>query len=482
MGRYWDVLKASLGEERARKKPNRNSDERQFQAAAIEILETPASPIGRTIAMLIMLFVVITVTWSWIGRIDIHATLQGKIVPVGQVKVIEPLINGSIAAIHVTNGDKVTAGELLVEFDPTEHRAERLKHEKDLISSRLVSARLATMLRHADSAVAVDAISFETPPDTDPTMVELQTEVLHQAIIAFRAGRDSLRAEMNQRQRQVDRHLASIAERDALLSLAEERRTLFQELHERELGLKSRYLESAQSVQEQVVAITGERGQLLEAEAAIEALEARLREARETFYEETLAELADNERRIAALEEELTKAALQERRTRIPSPVSGTVQQLSVHTIGEAASAGQVLMTVVPKGTRLEIEAQLLNKDKGFVRQGHAVRVKLEAFPFTKYGTLNGEVASISNDAISQVQADASAQQPSQAAPQQSAGPLVFPVRIALEEQSIMIDGEEVPLTPGMAVQAEVKTGQRRVIEFLFDPLLRFTDEALRER
>ena len=156
------------------------------------------------------------------------------------------------------------------------------------------------------------------------------------------------------------------------------------------------------------------------------------------------------------------------------------MQQLEVNTLGEVVQTGQTLMVVVPDGTMLEIEAMLLNRDRGFVREGQAARIKLEAFPFTRYGTLDGKVLTVSNDAI-----PAGAQQASvnsKETARNAAGPLVFPVKIVLDEATIRVEGEDVALTPGMSVTAEIKTGQRRVLEFLLDPLMEMKDGAFHER
>jgi hemolysin D len=145
-------------------------------------------------------------------------------------------------------------------------------------------------------------------------------------------------------------------------------------------------------------------------------------------------------------------------------------------------TSGQQLMIVVPAGTRLEVEANLLNRDKGFVREGQEARVKVESFNFTKYGVIDGQVVSVSNDAVNL-----------NPAPQQSGGrpasplmagqgPLIFPVKVALSQETIWADGENVRLTPGMSVTVEVKTGNRRVIEYFLSPLMKMKDEALRER
>ncbi len=153
-----------------------------------------------------------------------------------------------------------------------------------------------------------------------------------------------------------------------------------------------------------------------------------------------------------------------ERHTRLVAPVAGTVQQLAVHTVGDVVQTGERLMIVVPDGTTLEVEAMLPNKDNGFVHAGQSARIKVEAFPFTRYGLIEGTVRSVSNDAVALDEG------------------LVFPVRIAVKRDTIMAHGRHMKLTPGMAVTAEIRTGDRRIIDYLLSPLARYADEAMRER
>ncbi|MDZ4379980.1 MAG: HlyD family efflux transporter periplasmic adaptor subunit [Parvibaculum sp.] len=152
-------------------------------------------------------------------------------------------------------------------------------------------------------------------------------------------------------------------------------------------------------------------------------------------------------------------------RNRLFAPTRGIVRQISVHTIGEVVAPGETLMTIVPVDADLEVEAFLLNRDKGFVHAAQEAEIKVEAFPFTKYGTVPGEVVDVSNNSVDD----------------EKRGP-IFPVRVAMERMTIRADGEDMLLTPGMSVTVEVKTGKRRVIEYILTPLLRYRDEAIRER
>jgi hemolysin D len=161
----------------------------------------------------------------------------------------------------------------------------------------------------------------------------------------------------------------------------------------------------------------------------------------------------------------LLKAEQRNRLTQLTAPVDGTVQQLAVHTVGGVVTEAQPLMVIVPKDNPLQVEVYLENKDIGFVKAGLAAEVKVEAFPYTKYGTLQGKVLHISNDAINDEKRG-----------------LIYLARIQLEKATMRLEEREVSLTPGMAVTVEIKTGNRRVIEYVLSPLLQYSSESFKER
>ena len=150
---------------------------------------------------------------------------------------------------------------------------------------------------------------------------------------------------------------------------------------------------------------------------------------------------------------------------RLASPIDGVVQQLAVHTVGGVVTPAQQLLVVVPKEHQLEVEAWVENKDIGFVKKGQPVEIKVESFPFTIYGIIQGTVVSISDDAV----------------PQEKVG-LIYAARVSMERSAMQVEGKEVRLSPGMGVTAEIKTGQRRLMEFFLSPLLKSVQESARER
>lgn len=191
----------------------------------------------------------------------------------------------------------------------------------------------------------------------------------------------------------------------------------------------------------------------------------RLAAARSTFRREALDAFNEADATARLREQEFNIASERNRRMLLTAPSAGVVQQLQVTTIGAVVRPADPLLVIVPEGTRLVVEANVLNRDAGFVREGQEVRVKLEAFPFTRYGVVQGNLTFLSRDAIED----------------ENLG-LVFPARVELSEQSITVGSGGCPLTAGMAVTAEIKTGRRRIIEFLLSPIARRVEEAGRER
>ena len=202
-----------------------------------------------------------------------------------------------------------------------------------------------------------------------------------------------------------------------------------------------------------------------ELKAGIDEVRSR-RESQIAEFERTAVNAkVDADKRAILLEQELVKNQTREKQQVLISPVDGTVQQLAVHTIGGVVTPAQALMVITPSEYDAEVEAVLENKDVGFVKVGQHAEVKVETFPFTRYGTLPGIVSYVSQDA----------------APDEKRG-LLFQARVKLERASLRVDERDVALTPGMAVTAEISTGRRRVIDFFLDPVRKVANEGLRER
>ncbi len=461
----------------------RGAVEREFLPAALEIVETPASPVGRAIGATIILFFAAAIAWASIGRVDIVATAAGRIVPSGRTKVVQPFETGVIRSIHVQDGQAVKAGDVLIELDPTIDDADRDRLQKELIASELEAARLGAVL----AAVAGDEASFSPPEGATPWQVTLQRTLMVSQIEEFRAKLAGLDRQLAQSEANRAAVAATVEKLALAIPLLRQRAEVRKTLMEKELGSRMQYLELQQDLVEHEQELAVQQARLEEAKAALAALVEQRRQTESEFRRTNLADLAQAEEKAAGLRDDLVKARQHADLQTLTAPVDGTVQQLAVHTVGGVVTPAQQLLVVVPAESHLEIEAMVPNRDIGFVHPGEAAEIKVDTFNFTRYGLLRGKVLTVSQDAITHDKPRTTPTEGAAAgAETDSSEPrgqeLVYSARISLDSTQMQVDGRPVDLSPGMAVTVEIKTGSRRVIDYLLSPLLRVRQESLRER
>lgn len=439
------------------KPTKRRREELEFLPAAVEILETPASPGGRLLALSLCVFLAIALAWSILGKLDIVAVAQGQLVPSGRTKVIQPLENSVVKAILVEDGQHVKAGELLVELDPTAPAADRERLLRDRMEAQIRVARLRAMLSENST--------FDPPADADAAVVRVQQDIMRSQQAGHAARLASLDRQTEASQADAAAISAEIKKLKATLPLLRKRVEARRELVKKDYTPRLELLQLEEELVRQKQDLEVAEARLVQSQASVAGTERARVQAEEEYRGERLGELAEVEQRLAQLNQELIKMERLQGLQRLSSPVDGVVQQLAIHTVGGVVTEAQELMVIVPESSRLEIEATLLNKDIGFVQAGQEVAIKLETFPFTRYGTIVGQVLHVSSDAV-----------------QNDKLGLVYIARVAINRATMQVDGKTVYLTPGMAVTVEVKTGKRRVIEYLLSPILRYGDESLEER
>lgn len=460
-------------------------DERDFLPAALEIVETPASPVGRAIAAAIIGFLVIAVAWASLGHIDIIATAQGKVVPDGRVKVIQPLEAGIVTAIRVADGDKVRAGDVLIALDQTVTASARDHARYDLIHARLDMARLSALragLEHDYAPVGFDPPADATAADIARTRAAMAAQAEQQ--VAKIAALDQ---QIAQKTAEAEATSATVDKLEAGLPFVSETAEVREKAMKMEYGNRIAWLDAALRLSEQKHELLVQRRHLVEVEAARKALEAQREQTRAEYARGIVTDLAEAEQKAAQHLDELVKAEKKLDEQVLRAPIDGTVQQLAIHTVGGVVTPAQSLLVVVPAGAGIEIEAMVLNNDIGFVHDGDPAEIKVDTFNFTRYGLLHGHVVAVSHDAIVHDKSPNDAgtpKAPSQAA-QTSEPPgqqLLYAARVSLDETSMQVEDRMVELSPGMAVTVEIKTGRRRIIGYLLSPLLRYGQESLRER
>ncbi len=458
------------------------TDEMEFLPAAIEIIESPPLPAGRIIAGCISLFLTIAILWACIGTVDIIATAPGKIVPTGRTKVIQPLESGVVHAIHVQDGQRVKTGDVLIEIDTTISAAERDRLSSDYLQAMLDEARLKAALELSRDPQS----RFVAPEGASDAQRSLQEKLLVNQVDEIQAKLSNLDHEITESIGNRDAVSATINKLSESMPFLQKRAEALEKLNKKGYGSKLEYLKTEQDLVEHQRELEAERGRLSAAEAEIEGHKEQRRQAEDEYKHTVLKDLAEAEQKSASLHEQLLQAAQKYRLQTLTAPVDGTVQQLAIHTEGGVVTPAQVLMSIVPADSKLEIEADVSNRDIGFVHAGEEAEVKIDTFNFTRYGLLHGKVESVSQDAITrQKQSGKPEEQRNTGAEDDTSEPqgqeLVYSARVALDKTQMQIDDRLVNLGPGMAVTVEIKTGSRRVIEYLLSPLMRHKQQAMRE-
>ena len=441
----------------------------EFLPAALEIVEKPPSPVGRSTLWSIIAFFLIAIVWAMVGEIDIVATAQGKIIPSDRVKIIQPLEIGVVRRIYVREGQRVRAGAPLIDLDPTATRADLGRLEMELTAARLDKVRLEQLEQLSNATKIATEPRLQLPVELVQQVaaktVQLQGQMLRSEWAEHRARVAAQNNTIESRRADLAATRNQVKKLEGTLPLITRRTKALKKMVDKKLGPEQNWLELEEERVQQQQELAEMKDRIHQVQASIREAEEQRQALQSEFRRQQLTNLAETERHIDQLQQEQIKAAQRTAQQQITAPVTGVVQQLAVHTIGGVVTPAQELMKIVPEGQSLEVEAWILNKDIGFVEEGQTAEVKIETFPFTRYGTINAEVIDVSNDAVSS----------------EDKG-LVYAGRVLMQKSAIQVEEKLVNLTPGMAVTVEVKTGKRRLIEFLLSPLLRYKKESLGER
>ncbi|MDP2962844.1 MAG: HlyD family type I secretion periplasmic adaptor subunit [Sulfurimicrobium sp.] len=462
LGRYAKVFRHAWTQRGELDSPALQDHEAQFLPAALALRDTPAHPAPRIALWLIMVFALIALLWAIFGRIDVVATAIGKIIPNDRTKVIQPMETAVVKAIHVRDGQAVQPGQVLIELDATTTAADTERLRSEALNSRLEALRAQALLA---------ALADGKPPRLEPLAGADAARLLAEQSQAtgqfqeYQARQLQLQAEIARRRAELAATQEQVIKLEQTAPIARKRAEDYQRLVKENFISRHGYMEREQTRIEQEQDLALSRAKATEIRAAL----AQAQQQQATLTAETRRQLLDQRnlaaQKAASLEQELLKAEQRGRLMHLTAPVAGTVQQLAVHTVGGVVTPAQPLMVIVPRDNVLEVEAMLPNKDIGFVNPGQDAEVKVETFPFTKYGTLHGKITQVSSDAI-----------------QDEKLGLIYATRVKLAKDTLQVENKTVRLTPGMAVTEEVKTGTRRVIEYFLSPLMQVSSESLRER
>lgn len=445
----------------------RQTYEAEFLPAALALQETPLSPAPRVAIGLLILFAAITVLWACLGRIDIVATAQGKIVPNGRVKTIQPMETAVVSSIHVTDGQAVKAGDLLISLDATVAEADLATVDNNLQASQLMAARDRALLNNFDGLRQGKPVKpvLIAPEGIDKAQIENEQRNLDGEWHELSSKLARLEADKTSRQAELRAIQATVVKLNNTAPIARRLADDYRKLSGQQFVANHDYLQREQTRLDMEGELAAQQQKLLSTKASLQEAELQRIELLATTQKNALDRLHDSEQKIADYRQSQVKARQQRQLSQLVAPVDGIVQQLEVHTVGGVVTPAQPLLVLVPADQALEIEAFLENKDIGFVNPGQAAEIKIETFPYTRYGTLHGEVTQVSSDAINDEKRG-----------------LIYSARIRLPRTTMTVGNKQVNLTPGMAVTVEIKTGARRVAEYFLSPLIEHTKESLHER
>jgi hemolysin D len=436
---------------------NRN-DTHEFRPILQEIEERPPNPLAGVTFWLVILVFFSLVAWTILGEIDVVVSAPGKVIPVGQVKTVQPLDTGVVSKILVQEGDQVKKGQILMEIDPSSTKAEVESSAKNLRYARLESNRLVANL-------GGQAFS--------PAGGQLDPDAFTQAQL-FAANRRNLEKQLSAKQfelKKIGQQYAATnlhkEENQKLLGIAEEKKERLEKV--RDIIPREDYEKAVNDITSHKSTIEQDVCKLQESQHETSRISEEVEQIQATFQENNLKELSDRQKQVNDLSAKYEESYFKNSKQAVVSPVDGYIDTSYLHTIGGVVTPAEKLFTIVPANAPLVIEAYVENKDIGFIKQGLPVAIKVDAFDFQKYGLYEGFVKMVSADSHEDEKQKENKTQ-------------TFNVYVTPTTKSLVVENKKRSLQSGMSVVAEIKVGKRRIIEFFLYPVLKHMHEGFSVR
>ena len=468
--KYREIIVSAWQEQKTTLKRNYRRDETEFMPAVLEIQHKPPHPLPRITLWLMCSLLVLTFLWAIFGYIDIIATAQGKVIPSGFVKYVQPMNSATVTKILVSDGQYVKKNQLLIELDTTISQAEVDKTRNDYQQAALDSIRYHNLLARLNNQPEQGWESGLNPNGLSPSNFnsELLANSQQQLQNQWLELQDKLatnQAQQSQQDAAMRTSQALISKFQQTLPLLKEKESDYLELYNKKFMSQHGYLDVAKQRIDLQQDLAQEQGKIKEIHSQKQQLKRQYDLIISDFKLNCGEKLLQASQQAAHLHSQLIQAEQNQDYNQLRAPESGYVQQLAIHTVGGVVTPAQPLLVIVPQHDGIVAEVQLENKDIGFVKAGQSAEIKVAAFPFTRYGTIHGTVKSVSADAVEDKKEQ-----------------LQYNVYIQLSTNTMNINGAIVPLTPGMMLTAEIKTGKRKIIDYFLSPLIQNTTEALHER
>lgn len=451
---------------------NLDAEALDFAPGLLRINQKPPSPLPRAVLYSLLLLFFVLLLWAIIGKLDVIAVAEGKLVPQTYLKIVQPAESGIVQEVLVKEGQEVASGDVLVRMNAVTSLADGQVLQTEL-------ARKALQLRRINAELSESA--FTSQPGDDLAMFALFEQ-------QYRANRQAYLDAVNQERAVLTKTQEDLAAANETLKKLRDVVPMYREQEQAYNQLAkdghTGKLQALDRTRERVEKEQDLRSQVHTIEslqATIVQTEKRLAQITSIYQQQLQNERVEAQGEYDRLQQEWVKQAHRHALLELKAPQAGTVKDLATHTPGTVVSPGAVLMSLVPKSEPLHAEIWISNEDSGFVHAGQTVKVKLASYPFQKYGMVDGVISHISADAT-----DLAQQQSASFSANEARNPpgrqLQYKGIVTLKEQHLATGNKQYALQPGMQVMAEVNLGQRTIMEYLLSPAQKAFHEAGRER
>jgi hemolysin D len=440
-----------------------------FAPAILRAQHENAPPLPRVVLYIALALFAVMLAWACFGRLDIIAVAQGKLIPGTYVKIVQPADSGVVREILVKDGEQVKAGQVLMRMDTQVSDADAATVDNDLHLRQLQLRRIQAELNDVPFA----------PAKGDPPAMFQQVSAQYRANrVAYRSQLDNERALLAK----AEQDLKGAAEMESRLKqtvpIYQETEAAHQNLAKDGFISRLAMLDKTRERIEKEQELKAQTYQVASLRASIEQSRKRLTQITSTYRQQLQNERSDADTQRLRLEQEAGKQAYKHSLLELKAPHDGVVKDLATHTSGTVVSPGTILMTLVPHDDPVKAEVWVTNEDAGWVEVDQAVKIKLAAFPFNKYGMVSGHVEYVSPDAA---ELPDTRERDRKDTREHVMPPSGFRALVALDSPYLERDGKRYRVSAGMLVTAEVNLGSRTVMEYLLSPVQKVTHEAGRE-
>ena len=426
-------------------------------AAAIEEAPVPISAHAALYTFLALL--VLAVLWSVIGQVDRIVVAQGKVATRDPMLVMQPFTTSRIVSINVKAGDHVVKGQVLARFDPVFAQADVASLEQKVASLTAESERIDAQL----------AGKPYTLREGDSPERATQAQIYTQEMSNYQSETGQRESQLGQIQAQIRANSDTLPGIRAQVGLANQVMSMQDRLRQQQAAATLDVLRAQNGLIDSSNKLRSTQGEIQRLSNQHSEIDHQRAAFVEKWRSDHNQKLVEDHQQLAEATETLNKAHRMREFTEIAAPVDGTIQEVADRSIGSVLKEAETLITLVPDNAVLYVEGMVPTRDISYLHLGDTVRVKLESYPFQRYGTATGVLTEISPDSISQKEGDSDHTH------------LAYRVQVRITDTPGQLTKRGIHLKPGLVASAEIKTGRRSIASYVLNPVLKIADESLRE-